>query len=81
MKESVRPKNRFQVMLENMKGVHQWRSRDVTNFLTMLMRMPKSTRKGPNIHPAQVALEMFTRMELNYEPCESEDGSKCRFSE
>ena len=62
---------RLQTVLENLKGARQWRPKDYVNFANMLMRMPRP-RTGedslPSLHPAQVALTMFTQMKVSYEP-------------
>ncbi|MCC5850133.1 MAG: glycosyltransferase family 1 protein [Verrucomicrobia bacterium] len=60
---------RLQTAMENLKGARQWRPKDYVNFANMLMRMPRpGSESGPPLHPAQVALTMFTQMKVSYEP-------------
>lgn len=60
---------RLQTVVDNLRGATAWRPRDVMNFATMLLSMPRATGRAlPPLHAAQVALTMFTRMALSYEP-------------
>lgn len=66
--------DKLQTAMENLKGARGWRPRDYWNFANMLMHMPKAEKRGgekggvPPLHPAQVAMKMFTRMKVTYEP-------------
>ncbi len=62
-------KTRWQTAMDNLKGASNWRPRDVANFATMLWSMPRPVKRdAPPLHPAQVALAMFTRMQVSYQP-------------
>jgi hypothetical protein len=60
---------RLQNVVDNLKGASTWRPRDVFNFANMLWNMPRPAKRQPSsLNPAQVALTLFTRMSLSYEP-------------
>lgn len=62
-------RDRLLTAADNLKAARGIRPRDLFNFASMIWSLPKPSagHKLP-ITPAQVALTMFTRMQLSYEP-------------
>lgn len=62
-------KDRLTVIADNLKGSKGLRPRDVFNFASMLLSLPRPQSHRPlPVKPSQVALTMFTRMQLSYQP-------------